>query len=235
MNVVLPEEVSKKVYRDGFFEAGLTTAFIQYIKPGMTVIDIGAHYGYFSLLAARLANQNGQVYAFEPAKTTFDILSQNLNGFSKVHLLQKAVFSSSLSIVLRDYGPAWSSFNSFTDPRDFKAHGLAFKENIVDAVILDEFVKHQALRPEFIKIDAESAEMEILKGMEYILREIKPILSIEVGDEVSIENIPTSRSLIAYVEANGYQAFSFDGVGFVRHNLREQYAYDNIIFLPVTA
>src|SRR5439155_7548568 len=51
MNLFFPEEGSMALYRYRFIEEGLTSIFISQIKPGMTVFDIGAHFGYFTLLA----------------------------------------------------------------------------------------------------------------------------------------------------------------------------------------
>lgn len=52
--VVIAELVSLFIYRYGFFEEGLTNIFLHYLKPGMTFFDIGAHFGYFTLLGSAL-------------------------------------------------------------------------------------------------------------------------------------------------------------------------------------
>ena len=59
IRVVLPERVSMTIFRYGFFEAELSGAFIQILKPGMVFLDIGAHIGYFSLAGVGIGRSTG--------------------------------------------------------------------------------------------------------------------------------------------------------------------------------
>ena len=52
MTVVYPETTSLAISRYGFFEEGLTTMVLEYLKPGMTFLDVGAHFGYFTFLGS---------------------------------------------------------------------------------------------------------------------------------------------------------------------------------------
>ncbi|MEW6718190.1 MAG: FkbM family methyltransferase [Chloroflexota bacterium] len=230
MIVTPPEQSSNDLYRKGFFEEGVTSSLIEYLKPGMIFIDIGAHYGYFSILASRLVGDPGCVYAFEPVPKTFDILLQNVQHLANVYAIQKAVFSGRQSLVLRDYGEIYSGFNSFTVPRHPHVKNLQYHEVTVEAISIDGFIKEHDLHPDFIKIDAESAEMEILKGMTATLCQIRPIISLEVGDEMDV-GVP-SKNLISYVMSKEYDAFSYNGSEFHHHEFKERYRYDNILFLP---
>ena len=65
MTVYLPEPLSCQIYAYGYFEQGLSTMMLEYVTAGMTVFDIGAHFGYFSL-ASWLTGTNGEVHCFEP-------------------------------------------------------------------------------------------------------------------------------------------------------------------------
>ncbi len=68
--------------------------FKEVIRPGDTVVDIGANVGFFSLLAARLVGTAGRVYAFEPEPQNFALLTKNiaLNGYTHVVAYRKAVW-----------------------------------------------------------------------------------------------------------------------------------------------
>ena len=59
-------------------EPGLEAAFKKYVSKDMTVIDIGAHVGLYTLLAARSVGDGGKVYSFEPTLRTFNLLKQNI-------------------------------------------------------------------------------------------------------------------------------------------------------------
>src|SRR5215472_4923617 len=70
MSVHLPDLVGVKLYQYGFFEEGLTRALIKMLPPGGVFIDIGAHVGYYTLLASLLVGSKGHVVAFEPTPRT---------------------------------------------------------------------------------------------------------------------------------------------------------------------
>jgi len=59
-----------KLYQYGFFEEGLTRAIIEKLRPGDTFVDIGAHVGYYTILASLLVGAEGHVVAFEPTPRT---------------------------------------------------------------------------------------------------------------------------------------------------------------------
>ena len=69
--------------------------FVQSIRPGDVVVDLGANVGYYTILRGKLVGEIGRVYAFEPDPVGFEILRRNvrLNGLHNVVLEQKAVSS----------------------------------------------------------------------------------------------------------------------------------------------
>jgi len=64
MLVIIPEVVSLNIYRYRFFEEDLTKMILEYLKPGMTFFDIGAHFGYYTLLASFIVGEKGIVHSF---------------------------------------------------------------------------------------------------------------------------------------------------------------------------
>ena len=98
-------------------------------------------------------------------------------------------------------------------------------------ISIDDYVARNNLSPRFVKIDAESAEFDILKGMEQTLNSCRPTVSVEVGDMDIVGVIPC-RDLVQYLVNKGYRAYDFDGDAIVERQLRERYEYDNILFLP---
>lgn len=99
------------------------------------------------------------------------------------------------------------------------------------AISLDAYIYNKKIIPDFIKIDAESAEYEILEGMSQTINDIRPIISIEVGD-MDIEGVKSSRDCIQYLIERGYQAYEYKEGHILKHRLRDRYSYDNILFLP---
>lgn len=158
----------------GFHEKYCTKLLMEIVKPGMVVVDIGAHAGYFTLLASKLVGKAGKVYAFEPSPRNYELLEKNikLNGYTNIFPMKKAVSNKCERTRL------------FIDRTDSGGHSLS-ERNVegendfveVDTIVLGELFKDSPL--DIIKIDAEGAEGVILDGASKILkrnRELKIIM-----------------------------------------------------------
>lgn len=233
MLVVLPEGVSSWLYRYRFFEEGLTTMVCEYLQEGMTFVDVGAHFGYYTLLGSSIVGSAGHVYSFEPSGGTFKILEENTALKRNITLNRKAVFSKNGLLKFNDYGLVMSAFNSFTRGRfSGEVLGKIRSEEVdVEAVSLDGYFSDSGVHPNFIKIDAESAEYEILVGMQRIIELYRPIISVEVGD-MNIPGIKSSKECIMFLIERGYKPFEYKEHGITEHQLRDKYNYDNNLFIP---
>lgn len=144
----------------GTYEKLLREVFRKEIKPGMTVVDLGAHIGSHTLLAARLVGEKGKVFAFEPSPSNYTFLAKNVaeNGYTNVIAVHKAV--SDKATQLRLYLPDYSM-----GPPNPTAEFIT-----VDSITLDEFFDEQNTPVDFIKMDIEGAEVAALEGMENLVR-----------------------------------------------------------------
>src|SRR5260370_40123996 len=86
----------------GTWEPAATSAVVGTVQPGMTVIDIGAHIGYYTLLFAKCVGSAGQGFSFEPLPGNYALLQKNigLNNLGPVHALNEAVFSRAEEITI---------------------------------------------------------------------------------------------------------------------------------------
>ena len=150
-------------------DKALLSLFKEMVRPGMTVLDIGAHIGYHTLLAARLVGEEGRVFAFEPAPDTYALLRQNiaLNGYQNIIPVPKAVSNQSgqVRLFLNEYN---SGRHNLYDHYRQKGNYVE-----VESVTLDEFFAGQDISVDFIKMDIEGAEMAALQGMEKLIRSNK--------------------------------------------------------------
>jgi FkbM family methyltransferase len=146
----------------GFYEKYETDLFKRLVKKGMVVVDVGANFGYYTLLAARLVGDEGKVFAFEPDPYNYDLLCRNIevNGYRNVVPVRKAVFSKSGKMKL------------FLDKSNLGAHSLS-EANVdkgasitVEATSLDGYFKNTDYKIDFIKMDVQGLEMKVLEGME---------------------------------------------------------------------
>jgi FkbM family methyltransferase len=234
MYLAIPEVVSMNIFRYGFFEEGLTRMLLKYLKSGMVFFDIGTHFGYFTLLASFLVGDRGQVYSFEPTPSTFEMLKLNISGKKNIVINNCAVSSEKKKVTFNDYGIQYSAFNSLYNPKlpENIRSKLNVKQHVVESLSIDAYIENDKLIPNFIKIDAESAEYQILCGMEKTIKKFQPIISVEIGD-FNIEGIPPSHKLIDFLIKNGYQPYEFKDGEIIKHELKKEYLYDNILFLPV--
>ena len=228
MTVVIPEGGSMSIINTGFIEPELTKWILRYVKGGMTVLDIGAHYGYFTMLASHLVGPQGQVHAFEPTPSTFSILELNARRLSNVFTNHVACFSRNGSMLLSDFGHRYSGFNTLVKSR---MGGLSVARRIkVQTQKLDDYVEAKDIKPNFVKIDAESTESDVLEGMSEVIQRHRPMISLEVGDFVA-SGIP-SKDLISGLLDKGYHAYESRNDIMREHKVREKYGYENILFVP---
>jgi FkbM family methyltransferase len=148
-------------YPDYIYERLVADVAKKVIKPGNTVVDVGAHIGYFTLLFAKLVGDNGKVYAFEPNPDNFGLLRKNIevNGYNNVVLEQKAVNSMN--------GYCKLYFDKIFVDENIESTDITD----VECIRLDDFLKNTNV--DFIKIDVEGSEYDVLKGMEHILENNK--------------------------------------------------------------
>lgn len=222
------------IYLFGFSDEGLTQMIMKYLKPGMTFMDIGAHIGYETLLSSKIVGSEGKIFSFEPTPSTYNLLYKNTRQLKNVIINNMAVWSKSSMLKLFDFGLSYSGLNSFFKPRVSKKISLGLKpESInVPAVSIDEYLDLYNIKPDFIKIDAESAEYDILVGMAKTVKEIKPIIVLEIGDMPN-ESSKTLKC-INFLKGMGYEVFEYFGGKIRKHNIRDNYlgVYDNLLFLP---
>ena len=94
---------------------------------------------------------------------------------------------------------------------------------------MDEYVSENKLRPDFIKIDTERSEFDVLQGMHQTLEEYQPIISWKVGD-VEIEGVPSCKDIIEFMSMKDYQAYEYRGQEFIKYSTEDRYDYENIVF-----
>lgn len=232
MRLVFPEVVSLAIYRYGFFDEATTRFFLHHVKPGMTVFDVGAHFGYFTLLASRLVGQAGAVHSFEPTPDSYAVLERNARGRANVRLNHFAVDATPGTLEFFDYGPRFSAFNSLGAPRlsEKDAARLRPRKLRVSSVSLDEYTVG-LYRPGLVKIDAEGTEFRILLGMERLIDSCRPAVALEVGD-FDVTEVPPSRDVIRLLLDHGYEAFEYREGKILPHDLRTDYLGGNLLLLP---
>lgn len=102
------DRIGNRLAVKGIYEPKTVAAILRNVKPGGTMIDIGAHIGYFTLMAARAAGPEGHVYAIEPDPANFAVLVENvrLNKYENVHLIRGAAWDKEEPLTLSREEPS---------------------------------------------------------------------------------------------------------------------------------
>jgi FkbM family methyltransferase len=153
-------------------------------KQGDIVVDIGAHIGRYTIIASKRVGTNGKVVAIEANPGNFEMLNRNikLNKLANVIPLNYAVYSKETKIKL--YLPGEES--GYTIYNTIMSNRASNEEKFVEvnANTLDYLLQSKGIKEEqvnWIKIDVEGAEFEVLKGATNVLSKSKDIsLLIEV-------------------------------------------------------
>lgn len=162
---------------DGFWEQWVTDTFRGLIKPGMTVVDIGANIGYYALIAADLVGGDGKLVAFEanPAVAAMLHSTMSMNGFlGRSRIESKAVFSHSTTVPFGIFACHIGGSSIYASDPATALLNDEIKMIEVQAVSLDEYFSPDE-RVDVMKIDAEGAEPAILKGATRIISDNKDI------------------------------------------------------------
>lgn len=149
------------------------------LKGGDVVLDLGAYAGVTSIIFGKLVGPRGHVYAFEADKLNYECAKTNLQmaakvmGIENVTLLRKAVWSHSDGLLFSNEGAMGSSAVAITGGK----RGL---ERIVESVRLQDFFAERGLQHvDFVKIDIEGGEVEVLKSSANFLHGMKAKLIVE--------------------------------------------------------
>jgi FkbM family methyltransferase len=171
-------------YSRGQYDSDVRSVMNRLLTSGMTFIDVGAHFGLFTLLGAQAVGPEGTVYAFEPDPAAYSLLASNLrlNGFSNTHAYCSAVSDKSGSLAFDICKEATHS-SLATRGEHTGAHAIV-KTIMVDTLRLDDVLAGK--KADLIKVDAEGAELMIFSGaMGLLSREpvVAPVWVFEYAPE----------------------------------------------------
>ena len=172
------------------------------LQPGMKVIDVGANFGVYTLSIARTIGPQGQLWAFEPAADTADYLAQSLdkNNFQHVHLIRAALSAhEGEGLLFHDRREELFQVDLAgamgTAPGQHETIALQNLDGLMARL------EHPVI--DFIKIDAEGHEIEILKGGLGFFTEQHPVVMLEI----IAPDGGTNLDLVDAFRAAGYEFF----------------------------
>ena len=189
--------IGQRLIYDHEFDPSLTKVVKQIVRLGMNCVDVGANIGYYTLLLAELSDS--KVVAFEPESKNFTDLTNNilLNGYKNIEIRREAVGDSNtfMTLYVSDLSSGRHSLIV-----DRTGHS---EKVIVPVVKLDSVINHKV---DFIKIDTEGNDLNVLKGAERIIKESPDlIIAMEFWLE-GLENLKvTPIDAFNYIYSLGFK------------------------------
>lgn len=223
---------SSRIYLRQGFEEGEQSFLSCFLQNGMTALDIGAHHGFYTLLFSNKVGSHGSVIAFEPSPRELRKLRWNLalNRSRNVHLEPFALSSNGGMATLFVCLGQETGCNSLRPP----AVSEPTQPVPVPVTTLDRYLEEHTVGPvDFIKIDVEGAELDVLKGAAKLLNcNSQPIIMCELAD---IRTEPwgyRSYEVYEFLETYGFRWFSVTPEGRLWPCPRREQYHENLIAIP---
>lgn len=191
----------------GTFEEKETEYLRRAIKPGWTCLDVGACFGWYSILFSQLVGSEGKVHSFEPVPDNRECLERNieLNNAGNIQVNSFALGAEpGISKIYVPNDGVSGSLRAHTKTKDCSVIDI-------DISTLDHYIYDNALEGiDFIKADIEGAEMLMLQGAEEALKKYRPMLMLEVQAHSTKHFGYEPKELFSWLQKLGYQSYFVD-------------------------
>lgn len=182
--------------------------FAKLIREGDAVIEAGGHIGYITQYFSKLVGPRGRVVVFEPGSNNARYIEENVRTLRNVSLVLAAVSSQNGRATFYEdnlTGQNNSLLSNYTGTESTaKSHGekLACTPHEVEVLTIDSYVADHGLAPDFMKIDVEGCEYDVLLGAAETLRNVRALM---------VEVTMQSESVARILNDAGFKVIKNDG------------------------
>jgi FkbM family methyltransferase len=198
----------------GTFETAEINFVSRFLRTGMTMLDVGAHHGLYSLLASRKVGPKGRVISFEPSPRERNALRLNLalNWCTNVSVQGLAVGNEQGEATFYLVEGTETGCNSLRPPA---LQVGSYRPIKVHTTRLDDWLRQRGIQTvDFIKLDVEGAELSVLQGaVELLAKAPRPVLLIEVAEIRTAAWRYSAREILSFMERLGYVWFCISSEG----------------------
>lgn len=191
------------------YEQETVALFKKIMKPGMTVIDVGAHIGYFTVLFSKLVGPTGRVISFEADPDNFDLLKKNTGALPNVTLINKALADRNGTIDFYKINNS-TGCHSIIAPTTLNSTKTTVSAITLDAFLFDEHID----KIDIIKIDIEGAEPLAFGGMQKLFSTSQSLMIVSEFNPMALTaaGIQPENFLVA-IQKYGFDIFAIPESG----------------------
>jgi len=204
-------DLSRTLYASGCYEPNEFALLGRVLEPGMVFLDGGANEGVYTVFAAARVGPTGRVIAVEPSLRERQRLKANIeiNRAANVVVVDAALAERCTSVRLTLAEAEHSGQNTLGG---FIYEGVdAIDVRCVRAVTIDDLAQtHRLSRLDIVKLDLEGAEFRALIGARNTLRDMRPLLLVEVSDAALARQAGSCAALCDLLKRAGYVPLTFD-------------------------
>jgi FkbM family methyltransferase len=219
--------VEQEVVLKGWFEDYLVDFYKNNLEDSSIMFDVGCNFWLFSLLWGTIIKK-WKIYSFDADINMVNLINKSLilNQFNNIQTFNTAISDNN----------GFINFNIVDDPAynsigKVEWHWICQSVH-VPAITLDSFIdQNNITKVDFIKMDIEWAELSALKWWEKLLKNLKPVLSIEVWEKNFSYFNYKSSDLILYMQDLWYIVYNYSNSKLTKEIIKSEYTYDNLIFI----
>ena len=233
--------LTRAVIRRGYWEKTETKAFILHLKPDALVIDAGANFGHYALVAAKFVGSAGKVIAFEPNTETFQLLLSNIAMLAHQNVIAVQAGLSDdngeMSLSIDSSNPGG---HSFTKDNVGETGG----DEITPVYSLDQYLSSNqfGLPVSVIKIDVQGFEVKVIRGAMQTIQRDHPVVFCEVTPQATKNSGDDFQELLEFFKDANYTVWfidvanshledvSYKQASDILHQPEREYA--DLIFIP---
>lgn len=194
--------IQQTILLEGIWDPSLTAFFRDNLKPGDVFVDVGAHVGYFTLLAAQRVSTLGTVLSIEPNPLAVEKLRRHVerSRLSNVLVAHTACADSYGQVRLYLHTESNSSMASLSARNATSGSAVD-----VRCTTVDDLCRERGLdRVNLVKIDVEGTELAVLRGMRRLLREVRPVIVLELEPHLLAAFETTKASVLGFLADHDY-------------------------------
>jgi FkbM family methyltransferase len=233
--LVIPDDlgISLELSVYGIHEPITTEMISRKLKKGMVCVDIGANIGYYALLESKKVGQYGKVIAIEPSPISFSYLEKNLKSRhqSKYETYNFACSNNDTTSCFLISSK--SNMSKIVKETDKVLNGT--KKIFVTTKKLDSILLKNESKIDFLRMDIEGNELNVILGAKNIIKKFKPIIQLEMHSHIL--GYSNTKTLLEFFRDENYEITSFmmreldePKIGSIK-DLKEEYTIQDLFLL----